>query len=164
MSSLRLAGLTNVELLPVACDTATGWAYYSTHVGSNGGLVDAADVLARPGVVVPAFRLDDIVTGPVHFLKLDVEGAEGRVVKGATKILERDRPIVTTELKEEMLGRVSKMSLAEYLGHFEALGYSAVLLDKETGEERPFADGAALLDSWDVKDELRDVLLVPPTA
>jgi len=164
LSSLRLGGVTNVELIPVACDAAPGWAYYSTHVGSNGGLVDDNDLLGRPGVVVPTFRLDDVVSGPVHFLKLDVEGAEGRVVRGATKVLERDRPIVTTELKEEMLGRVSGMSLSEYLGFFEARGYTPVMLDRESGEEQPYPDVAALLDAWEVKDELRDVLLVPRTA
>lgn len=161
LSSLRLGGVRNVEVIPVACDTMTGWAYYSTHVGSNGGLVDDGDLLGRPGVVVPTFRLDDVVTGPVHLLKLDVEGAEGRVVQGATRILERERPIVTTELKEEMLVRVSRMSLGEYLGFFEARGYAPIMLDKRTGEERPYTDVAALLDSWEVKDELRDVLLVP---
>ena len=163
LSSLRLGGVTNVELIPVACDAAPGWAYYSTHVGSNGGFVGDDDLLGRPGVVVPTFRLDDVVSGPVHFLKLDVEGAEGRVVRGATKVLERDRPIVTTELKEEMLGRVSGMSLSEYLGFFEARGYAPVMLDRESGEEQPYPDVAALLDAWEVKDELRDVLLVPRT-
>jgi FkbM family methyltransferase len=161
LSSMRLGGVRNVEVIPVACDTTTGWAYYSTHVGSNGGLVDDGDLLGRPGVVVPTFRLDDVVSGPVHVLKLDVEGAEGRVVQGATRILERERPIVTTELKEEMLVRVSHMSLSEYLGFFEARGYAPIMLDKRTGEERAYADVAALLDSWEVKDELRDVLLVP---
>ena len=107
LSSLRLHGTGNVQLVPVAADTATGWAYYSTHVGSNGGLIDDRDLLAHPGVVVPTFRLDDIVDGPVGFLKMDVEGAEGRVVKGATRLIERDRPVITTELKEEMLQRVS---------------------------------------------------------
>jgi len=163
LSSLRLGRVANVELIPVACDTASGWAYYSTHVGSNGGLVDDDDLLGHPGVVVPTFRLDDVVSGPVHFVKLDVEGAEGRVVQGATRILERDRPIVTTELKEEMLGRVSGMSLSEYLGFFEARGYAPVMLDRESGEEQPYPDVAALLDAWEVKDELRDVLLVPRT-
>ena len=88
LSSLRLHGTGNVQLLPVAADTATGWAYYSTHVGSNGGLIDDRDLLAHPGVVVPTFRLDDIVDGPVGFLKMDVEGAEGRVVKGATRLID----------------------------------------------------------------------------
>jgi hypothetical protein len=35
LSSLRLNGITNVQLLPVA-DTTPGWAYYSTHVGATG--------------------------------------------------------------------------------------------------------------------------------
>ena len=123
--------------MPVAADTATGWAYYSTHVGSNGGLIDDGDLLAHPGVVVPTFRLDDIVEGPVGFLKMDVEGAEGRVVKGAARLIERDRPIITTELKDEMLRRVSGTSVAEYLGYFERLGYAPSVLEGPVGPRSP---------------------------
>src|SRR6516225_2099858 len=129
LSSLRRSGLANVQVLPVAADVGTGWAYYSTHVGSNGGLIDDGDLLTRPGVVVPTFRLDDLVAGPVGLVKMDVEGAEGRVVRGATRLIERDRPIVTTELKHEMLERVSEMSLRDYLGYFERLGYTATMLN-----------------------------------
>ncbi len=161
LSSLRLNGISNVELLPVAADEAPGWAYYSTHVGSNGGLIDDGDLLSRLGVVVPTFRLDDLVDGPVGFLKMDVEGAEGRVVLGATRIIERDRPVVTTELKEEMLQRVSGRSVADYLGYFGDLGYTPSLLDKQSGAERPYPSVGALLDEWGNDDELRDVLLLP---
>jgi len=170
LSSMRRSGLANVQVLPVAADVETGWAYYSTHVGSNGGLIDDEDLLARPGVVVPTFRLDDLVAGPagllkvagpVGLLKMDVEGAEGRVVRGATRVIERDRPIVTTELKEEMLTRVSNTTVGEYLSYFEGLGYSAALLNKETGAEKPYASVADLLADWSGRDELRDVLLVP---
>ena len=152
MSSLRLNGSSNVELLPVAADVATGWAYYSTHVGSNGGLVDDGDLLAHPGVVVPTFRLDELVTGPVDFLKMDVEGAEGRVVRGATGIIERDRPVVTTELKDEMLGRVSGMSVRQYLGYFEDLGYRPTLLDKDGGAEKPYPSVDSMVDDWGEAD------------
>jgi FkbM family methyltransferase len=163
LSSVRLGQCTNVELIPVAADRATGWAYYSTHVGSNGGLIDAGgDLLAHPGVVVPTFRLDDLVAGPVGLLKMDVEGAEGRVLDGAARIVERDRPVVTTELKEEMLTRVSGMSVAEYLGRFEALGYTPSVLEKDTDVEKPYPSVEALLSDWAGADELRDVLLVPP--
>jgi FkbM family methyltransferase len=164
LSSLRLANAANVELLPVAADVARGWAYYSTHVGSNGGIIDDGDLLSRPGVVVPTFRLDDIVEGPVGFLKMDVEGAEGRVVRGATGLIERDRPIVTTELKGEMLARVSGMSLADYLGYFESLGYTPSLLDEDSGAEKPYASVAALLTDLAGRDELHDVLLLPRRA
>jgi FkbM family methyltransferase len=161
LSSLRLNGISNVEVLPVAADKAPGWAYYSTHVGSNGGLIDDGDLLSRPGVVVPTFRLDDLVEGPVGFLKMDVEGAEGRVVLGASRIIERDRPIVTTELKDEMLQRVSGRSVTDYLGYFGNLGYTPTLLDKQTGAERPYPSVSALLEEWGEDDQLRDVLLLP---
>ncbi len=163
LSSLRLHDTGNVQLVPVAADAATGWAYYSTHVGSNGGLIDDQDLLAHPGVVVPTFRLDDIVTGPIGLLKMDVEGAEGRVVKGAARIIERDRPVVTTELKEAMLAHVSGMSLDDYLGYFEQLGYAASVLER-SGTQRAFPDVAALLADWEDRDELRDILLVPADA
>jgi FkbM family methyltransferase len=161
LSSLGDQRITNVELLPVACDTETGWAYYSSHVGSNGGLVDDQDLLSRPGAVVPTFRLDALVAGPVGFLKLDVEGAEGRVVKGATGLLERHRPVVTTELKQEMLERVSDMSLLDYLGYFEQLGYSATMLDAASGSETLYPTMAALLHDWKDLDEIADILLLP---
>ena len=161
LSSLRLHGTGNVQLVPVAADTATGWAYYSTHVGSNGGLIDDRDLLAHPGVVVPTFRLDDIVDGPVGFLKMDVEGAEGRVVKGATRLIERDRPVITTELKEEMLQRVSGSSVAEYLGYFEGLGYAPSVLERGSGAEKPYPSVAALLAEWADTDQFRDILLIP---
>ena len=111
--------------------------------------------------MVPTFRLDDLVEGPVGFLKMDVEGAEGRVVQGATRIIERDRPIVTTELKDEMLFRVSGTTVAHYLGYFERLGYTPSVLEKATGAEKPYPSVAELLADWGESDELRDVLLLP---
>jgi FkbM family methyltransferase len=160
LTSLRSAGLENVELLPVAADVTTGWAYYSTHVGSNGGLVDDGDLLSRPGVVVPTFPLDDLVTGPVGFLKMDVEGAEGRVVRGAARLIEKHRPVVTTELKDEMLRRVSGTGVGDYLAFFGRLGYRPTLLDK-SGEEKQYQTMAELVADWGEADELRDVLLLP---
>jgi FkbM family methyltransferase len=164
LSSLRLHHSTNVQLLPVAADTATGWAYYSTHVGSNGGLIEGGDLLSHPGTVVPTFRLDDLVEGPVGFLKMDVEGAEGRVVQGATRIIERDRPVVTTELKDEMLRRVSGTTVSDYLSSFEQLGYTPSLLEKGSGTPKPYDSVAHLLADWGDVDELRDVLLLPGPA
>ena len=161
LSSLRLNAVSNVQLLPVAADAATGWAYYSTHVGSNGGLIEDGDLLSHPGNVVPTFRLDDLVDGPVGLLKMDVEGAEGRVVHGATQIIERDRPIVTTELKDEMLLRVSGITVADYLGYFERLGYTPSVLEQATGAEKRYPSVAELLADWSESDEVRDVLLLP---
>lgn len=44
-------------------------------------------------------RLDDVIPKdtPVHFIKIDVEGGEFQVVKGATRILETWKPLVIYE-------------------------------------------------------------------
>jgi FkbM family methyltransferase len=42
-------------------------------------------------------RLDDVVSGPVAILKLDVEGMEPAVLRGSTRILERSHPVVFAE-------------------------------------------------------------------
>jgi FkbM family methyltransferase len=161
LASLRYQGVTNVELLPVAVDEARGWACYTSHIGANGGLTDPDDLLASPGTVVPTFRLDDLVGGPVGLLKMDVEGAEGRVVGGATRLLEHNRPVVTTELSEEMLHRVSDTSLEDYLGYFENLGYSVCVLDRTTCEPRPYPKVRAVLDEWNDRLQIEDILLLP---
>ena len=84
---------------------------------------------------------------------------------GARRVLiEHDRPIITTELKDEMLQRVSGISVAEYLGYFEDLGYTPSVLERSSGAEKPYPSMAALLAEWGDTDELRDILLVPDVA
>ena len=154
----------NVELLPVALDRRRGWSNLSGHFGSNGGLVaeDPSSLAAGWSEIVPSFALDDLVDGHVDFLKIDVEGAEGRVVAGAQRILETCRPVVATELSLEMLPRVSGISGEEYLGGFEALGYSIALLNRETGRPDPPTSAANILKAWKDPFQIEDLLLVPP--
>jgi FkbM family methyltransferase len=161
VSSMRLTGRTNITLLPVACDDRTGWAYYSTHIGSNGGLVDKEDLLASPGTVVPTFKLDDLVDAPVGMLKMDVEGAEARVVAGARKLIERHRPVITTELSEAMLEEVSGATPSEYLNYFHGLGYSLAVIDRESGEPRRYPTVRSLLLDWREHYQIEDLLLLP---
>jgi hypothetical protein len=154
----------NVELLPVALDRSRGWSNLSGHFGSNGGLVadDPAQLSSGWSEIVPTFALDDLVEGDVHFLKIDVEGAEGRVVAGAQRILGEARPVVTTELSLEMLPRVSGISGEEYLGGFEALGYRISLLNRATGRPDPPTTAAQLLADWGDPLQIEDLLLLPP--
>lgn len=63
--------------------------------------VDAANLQLqnRPVQTVACrlVRLDDVVAEPVGFIKIDVEGYELPVLKGAARILEQDRPILLIE-------------------------------------------------------------------
>ena len=83
--SVEANNVGNVELFPVALDAARGWSNLTGHFGSNGGLVSADPSSLKSGwsEIVPTFALDDLVEGKVDFVKIDVEGAEGRVVAGA---------------------------------------------------------------------------------
>jgi len=71
-------------------------------------------------------RLDNIVEKKVDWLKIDVEGNERFVLKGAKKILERDRPILQVEMKNEnqqMANTTITVLLWEILQHnYQAFG------------------------------------------
>ena len=165
LSSLRLNDITNVQLLPVAADRATGM----------GLLLDARRLQRRPdrrrgAPVAPGHRRPHLPSrrsrrGPGGLPEDGRRGGGGpRAWRARQRLIARDRPIVTTELKDEMLRRVSGTSVAEYLGSFEKLGYTPSLLEKATGAEKPYASVAELLADWGEIDELRDVLLLPGPA
>jgi FkbM family methyltransferase len=59
--------------------------------GRPGGAVHTS------GLPIRTARLDDLVTDRVAILKMDVEGMEVRVLAGAQRILDRDRPVVFAE-------------------------------------------------------------------
>ncbi len=53
--------------------------------------------LDRRAVSFECRRLDDLVREPVAVMKLDVEGMESKVLAGAARVLERDRPLLYVE-------------------------------------------------------------------
>jgi len=81
---------------------------------------------------VPVVALDALdLRRPVTFIKMDVEGAEPQVVRGAAKILAEDRPIILSELHPTQLDRASGVSAAEFLSQLAAIGYRAHRLRAE---------------------------------
>lgn len=155
--------LTNVHLLPVALADTNGWSYFVNHLGSNGSLGDAsAGALVEGwGQIVPVLRADDLIDGPVHVVKMDVEGAEARVVGGMAGLIEAHRPVVVTEASQEMLQRVSGCSLADYLGWFEDRGYDVHLITTAGGPPVAFRDAGALLATWSDPYRIENLLLTP---
>jgi FkbM family methyltransferase len=77
-------------------------------------------------ITVPLKRLDDLVTKTVDVIKIDVEGAELGVLRGAARILGENRPVVMFESApgdENRLG-YTKEALWQYLAK---LGYVTVV-------------------------------------
>ena len=85
---------------------------------------------------VPVVALDDLpIRRPVRFIKMDVEGAEPLVMRGAARLLRDDRPVVLSELHPTQLDRASDTSADAFLSDMRAAGYRAHLMQ----EGRPAA-------------------------
>jgi hypothetical protein len=65
---------------------------------------------------------------PVHMIKIDVEGAEGRVLRGAEAVLTRHHPMLLMEFSPPSLESTSQMSGRDLLGYLTSLGYSVDLV------------------------------------
>jgi FkbM family methyltransferase len=79
---------------------------------------------------VPIVALDGLdLRRPVRFIKMDVEGAEPQVIRGAEGILREDRPVILSELHPAQLERASGATVDEFLDGILALGYRAQTLD-----------------------------------
>ena len=108
---------------------------------------------ATRGVEVPVARLDDLPLGDVGFIKIDVEGHELAVLRGAAATLARCLPVLLIEAEERHRpGAVP--SVREYLAGF---GYEGFAIWK--GLLRPLAslDVAALQDLGKVDQRRLDL-------
>ena len=153
----------NIELVPVALAGGRGYVSFGTHVGSNGGfLPDGASTTGSGrGTIVPTLALDDLGLDRVSVVKIDVEGAEGIVIDGATATIERHRPSFVMEFSKEMTTRVSARSPLEHLARFVDWGYSIAVIDRSTGEPLPVDSVDGLLDDWGDFLRIEDLLLTP---
>jgi FkbM family methyltransferase len=87
---------------------------------SHGSLGDCA----FGAVAVEMRRLDELDPGDVGLIKIDVEGHELAVLRGAAGLLARCRPVLIVEMEEKHLGRPIAGALAEVA----ALGYEPCAL------------------------------------
>jgi FkbM family methyltransferase len=79
---------------------------------------------------VPLVALDAMnLRRPIRFIKMDAEGAEPQVLRGAQQILRDDRPVILSELHPTQLERASGITGDQFLGQVAALGYRAHRLE-----------------------------------
>ena len=105
-ANVALNSLTNVHTyhLGVGAEGATLWlsdiAY--SRVNNFGGFsleaLACGDSEARPKYRVAVVRLDDFYEQPrLDFIKIDVQGMEADVVRGAAGLIRRHKPVIYTE-------------------------------------------------------------------
>lgn len=123
-ANVRLNGCSNVDLRHVAAGEAPGFATMVEREPGNAGgdQVDFAKEDAPGSVAVE--RLDTLVgEQPVRLIKLDIEGAEAKALRGATGLLERaDAPDLVFEFTPKFLAGMGDEP-RELIGLLERLGY-----------------------------------------
>jgi hypothetical protein len=88
-------------------------------------------------VRVPVRRLDDLaadIAGRISFVKIDVEGGELGVLRGATATIARHRPALLIEIE----ARHSLVPVTETFAFITDFGYQGSFID--AGRRRPLAE------------------------
>jgi FkbM family methyltransferase len=95
---------------------------------------------------------------PVRFIKMDVEGFEPYVIRGAVNTLRRHAPVILTEFFPRLLREVGRSSGAGYVAMLEELGYTMSIF-AESGDGEPLT--AASAHRFDDIDEPLNVVCRP---
>ena len=141
--------LGNVSVVPHALADRAGSARLQIaaklHGGHNTlGAFSYADVGAVAVEDVPVETLDALADrlalGRVDVIKIDVEGAEVKVLSGGRKLLAAHRPILLIEANDGAL-RGQGASTEALLATLRELGYRIDVFSDETGKVVPMAPG-----------------------
>lgn len=123
--NIHLNGLTNIQSFNCGCwkemDTLT-FSYYPEQSG-NASILNVSGYEGAQPIKCLVVKLDDFAKQRgLHpdFIKIDVEGAELRVLEGAGKILKRDQPIILAESVKEWAEKFdyTPADLLAYLGGY----------------------------------------------
>jgi FkbM family methyltransferase len=103
---------------------------------------------------VESARVDQMVSGPIDFVKIDVEGHEPSALEGMKPILQKYQPIILSEVNEYWLRSCSRANGKDYVQQLLNLGYEAFKVD---GSGKLIGGGPWSLESL----EAIDVLALP---
>jgi FkbM family methyltransferase len=131
-------GLENVVILPFALSENRGVAQFYVPVDGvegHGSLHKNGRFEVRETVDVETRRLDDVISeigNPViGLMKIDAEGAELSILRGATRLLQgTNRPVLIFEANEENC-KPFGCSVFDLLQYIRSFGYQLTQLDSE---------------------------------
>lgn len=133
----------NIRAFAFALGDANGEAVMTVDASTSGRSSLVGDLVPNPGetIRVPVRRLGDMLaevapSRKVGLIKIDAEGFEAQVFRGAWEVLERDRPVVFTEFSLNRILRAGEDPEA-LMERLFALGYQARLIDEKNARLVP---------------------------
>jgi FkbM family methyltransferase len=137
--NLTANGMHTAEVHQVALSDEAGiWRYGRS--GANGSISSFDGDPAHLGGydLVRSTTLDRLVgQRKIDMMKVDVEGAEGRVFRGAEETLKRCGPTLVFEFSPPSLAVTSGMDGEELLRYLNGLGYSVDIVGPDLDIPRP---------------------------
>jgi FkbM family methyltransferase len=137
----RALRLRNVEVHEKGCGDKPGKLSFAVPLQENGAMIPGTVHLAdrindRPGreqharyaktreIQCDVVVLDDYLPSLTNlsFIKCDTEGADFHVLRGARKLIERNLPLVVSEINPWFLDGYG-IKLEEFVGFFAGMGY-----------------------------------------
>ena len=102
-------------------------------------------------MTVPSLQIDGLVPNDrhIHFIKIDVEGAEYNAVLGAMETIRRCHPVIASEFSPGMMSGISGVSGAEYLRLFVGLGYRLAVIEHSGSLYNCEGDTQKVLDAYE---------------
>lgn len=79
---------------------------------------------------IPCWTIDELALPKCHLIKLDVEGWEAKVLRGASKTIARCKPVLIIEINREALDRAGD-SADGLLALIEGMGYEWKILQPD---------------------------------
>lgn len=141
--------LTQCALADVSGET--DFTLVSNNPGYSGLLPRHYDREEQTKIIrVTLCRLDDFVAEipTVRYIKIDCEGAELRVLRGATLLLKRDRPIVSFECGDASLESYD-YDAGDIFDFWSIHGYGVQSITHQPLDRAQFVDASARQEYWD---------------
>lgn len=113
-AAVEANGLRNVDLTCLGRAVGAERGMLKLIPSETAGL-GATHFERHPAGSIPMLPLDEMISGHVDFLKIDVEGMEMEVLAGAAALIKRDRPFLHIEIIDE--------KTAAFLGWADENGY-----------------------------------------
>ncbi len=128
-TAINLKPYSQTRLVVSALGDSDGWLEFANLGIEKSAFVGPANTGTAIRVRVPVTTLTAALRGgerPVDFIKVDVEGAEMAVLRGAVSILKQDKPLLV--LEAEMPGG-PRPRVQEFIEFLAPLGYQAFSFD-----------------------------------
>jgi FkbM family methyltransferase len=128
------AGRVVFQRAAVGASSGTATLTFPAETLNSGGAyllrAGTAPLAGNRTKTVPQVALDDLrLQRPVRLIKMDVEGAEPLVIRGAARLLKEDRPTILSEIHPTQLERASGDTADGFLAELEGLGYRAHVIE-----------------------------------